>query len=372
MQKEIVHADGRTLRMRSRISPIALMLGALAIAACREGSATPKAPTVQQSAPSSNAPPAVLATIGDDKITMSDIQGRAGDQLEQLEMQYQLAKTKIVGSALDSILREKTVGAEAKKTGKSVDELIAAEAGPAGLEPSDVEIGAWYKENQGRVGGRTLEQVRSQIVDLLRGERHKAAEKKLVERLRTDRKVVVSYEPFRLQFNNEKAPTLGRKDAPVTLVEFSDFQCPYCQAAAPTIKQVEQKFGDKVQIVYRQFPLTSIHPFAFKAAEASLCANEQGKFWQMHDQMFQDQKKLSVSDLKATARQLGLDGKKFDNCLDSGRYVEQVQNDQKEGQRIGINGTPAMFINGTIVEGGSVPFSVLQGQIENELSRTKR
>src|SRR6185369_13194511 len=164
-------------------------------------------------------------------------------------------------------------------------------------------------------------------------ERRTAAAKKLEQRLRTELRVAVAYEPFRLQFDNEKAPTLGKSEAPVTLVEFSDFQCPFCQAAAPTLKRVEQNFGDKVQIVYRQFPLTSIHPFAFKAAEASLCANEQGKFWEMHDAMFEDQTKLGVSDLKQTARRLGVDGKKFDSCIDTGRYVERVQNDQKEGQR---------------------------------------
>jgi protein-disulfide isomerase len=273
-----------------------------------------------------------------------------------------------VQTALDSVVQESLVSAEAKKSGKSVDSLLAAEAGPAGLDPSDLDITEWYRSNQGRVNGRTLDQVKPQIADLLRTERRKAAEKKLQDRLRAEHKVTVAYEPFRLQFNNERAPTLGKGEAPVTLVEFSDFQCPFCQAAAPTLKQVEQKFGDKVQIIYRQFPLTNIHPFAFKAAEASLCANEQGKFWPMHDAMFADQKKLAVSDLKQTARRLGMDGKKFDGCLDSGRYVEQIQNDQKEGQRIGVTGTPAMFINGTSVDGGAVPFSVLDGLIEKELA----
>jgi protein-disulfide isomerase len=126
-----------------------------------------------------------------------------------------------------------------------------------------------------------------------------------------------------------------------------------------------------VRIVYRQFPLTNLHPFAFKAAEASLCANEQGMFWQMHDAMFADQQKLSVTDLKQTARRLGMNGKSFDACLDSGRYVEQVQNDQKEGSRIGVNGTPAMFINGVAVEGGAVPYSVLEAAIQKELESRK-
>jgi protein-disulfide isomerase len=342
------------------------------VASCREGSATPKdSGVVTQQGASSLGPQTVLATIGDEKITMSDLRDRAADQLDNLETQYQLAKSRIVRSSLDTILQERILSAEAKKTGKSVDDLVAAEAGPKGLTPSDSEVTAWYQQNQNRTGGRSLDQVRSQIIEFLRNQKRQAAEQKLEERLRAERKVVVSYQPFRLQFNNEKAPTLGKTNAPVTLVEFSDFQCPYCQAAAPTLKQVAEKFGDKVQIVYRQFPIVSLHPYAPKAAEASLCANEQGKFWELHDAMFSNQQKLSVSDLKQTARRLGIDGKKFDACLDAGRYVEQVQNDMKEGQRVGVTGTPAMFINGTAVDGGSVPFSVLESAIQKELDRSK-
>ena len=372
MQKETSHTRIEA-PMRSRALRVAVSFGALAavvtLASCREGSATPKDAVVQHGASSSDLPQ-VLATVGDDKITLTDVRARAGDQLEQLEIQYQLAKHKIVGTALDSIISERTLGAEATKTGKSVDALVAAEAGANGFAPSDAEIAAWYQDNQNRVGGRSLEQVRSQIADLLRTERRNAAERKLEERLRAERKVSVAYEPFRVSLNNEKAPARGNSAAPVTLVEFSDFECPFCQATVPTLKQVEKKYGDKVRIVYRQFPL-SIHPFAFKAAEASLCANEHGKFWEMHDAMFQDQKKLSVSDLKQTARRVGIDGKKFDSCLDAGRYVEQVQNDQKEAQRLGVTGTPAMYINGTAVEGGAVPFAKLESLIDKELARAK-
>jgi protein-disulfide isomerase len=313
----------------------------------------------------------VLATVGDEKITMADVRNRAGVELDQLETQYQLAKSRIVRTALDSILLDKTINAEAKRSGKSVDELIAAEAGSEGLTPTDAQVAAWYQANPNRTSGRSLEQLRPNIVELLRAERRRDAAHKLQARLSAERKVNVAYDPYRLQFDNAKAPSLGKSDAPVTLVEFSDFQCPFCQGAVPTIKQVEKKYGDKVRIVYRQFPLPNLHPFAIKAAEASLCANEQSKFWEMHDAMFADQKKLAVSDLKQTARSLGMDGKKFDACMDTGRYAEQVQNDQKEGQRAGVTGTPAIYLNGTPVDGGSVPFSVLEAAIEKELARAK-
>lgn len=338
---------------------------------CRESSATPEGKVVQQTAASPDSQ-TVLASIGDEKITMKDVSARAGDQLAKLETQYQLAKSRIIGASLDSLIRDKTVVAEAKKSGKSVDELVAAEAGPKGFDPSEAEIAAWYQENPSRAGGRPLDQLRPQISQLLRTEKQREAERRLEDRIKAEHKVSVSYEPYRLKLDNAKAPTLGKSDAPVTLVEFSDFQCPFCKGMAPTLKQVSQKLGDKVQIVYRQYPLNSIHPFAAKAAEASLCANEQGKFWEMHDAMFEDQTKLAVKDLKATAVRLGMDGKKFDTCLDSGRYVEQIQNDLSEGEKVGVNGTPAVFINGVLLPGGSVPYSTVEAAIQQELARVKR
>jgi protein-disulfide isomerase len=373
MQKVAVNRTSNASRRRMLVlarHAIAVVGSALIAvsAGCRESSATSKAPAVQQGTPQTNVPD-VLATVGDEKITMTDIRARAGEDLDKLEMQYQLAKSRIIGTALDSVLRQRTVVAEAQKQGKTVDQLIAAEA-PGGIEPTELDVATWYKENAERVPGRTLDQLRPQITELLRGQRRQAAEKKFEDRIKAERKVAITYQPFRLQFTNGDAPALGKKDAPITLVEFSDFQCPYCQRMAPVIKEVQQKYGDKVRIVYRQYPIPSLHPFALKAAEASLCANEQGKFWEMHDAMFADQKKLSVSDLKQTAQRLGMSDKKFNSCIDSGRYAEQVQNDSKEALRSGVTGTPAVFLNGIIVDGGSVPFSVVETAIQKELARS--
>ncbi len=342
----------------------------LAASACTLGSARPV--DAPRRVSSQGDLPAVLATVGGEKISSADLRAKAGDQLDKLETQYQLAKGRIIGAALDSLIREKTVVAEAQRQGKSVEELVRAEAGPAGIDPTEVEVAAWFAENQARVGGRTLDQIKPQIADYLRRERLKSAEARLEQRIKAEKKVEITYQPYRLTFDNSAAPTAGNRDAPVTIVEYSDFQCPYCKGVAPSLKQVEQKFGDKVRVVYRQFPLSSIHQFAAKAAEASLCANEQGKFWSLHDAMFADQTKLAVSDLKQTARRLGMDGRKFDECLDTGRFVEQVQNDAKEGQRLGVTGTPALFINGLPVDGGAVPYSVLEAAVQKELDRARR
>jgi predicted DsbA family dithiol-disulfide isomerase len=306
--------------------------------------------------------------IGDEKLTLNDVRTRAGERLDMLEANYRRSRDKLVESVLDTIIHERLILAEVQKTGKTAEELLKA-AAPGPLEPTQVEIAEWYKANQSRVQGRPLEQVSKQIADFLRGQHQREAEDKLWNRLSTERKVSMNFEPYRLTLNNEAAPTAGKKDAPVTLVEFSDFQCPFCKSAVPGLKEIEKKYGDKVLIVYRQYPITSIHQYAFKAAEASLCAHEQGKFWALHDVMFEDQSKLTVTDLKATARRLGMDGKKFDTCLDSGRYVEQVQNDQREAVRVGVTGTPTLFINGVMTEGWN--YQSLATQIDKELARTK-
>lgn len=374
MSTEVLNTFARRCARGARglTMPAALVSGIslMALAGCSRGDAAPEK-SVNPAASADSTLPSVLATIGDEKITVADVRARVGDPLEQLEIQYRRARDKLVGAALDSIVADRLLSNEIKKTGKSADDLIAAEMSGS-PEPTEAEISAWYKDNTARIGSRTLAQVHDQIAEYLRNDRKHVAYDKLLDRLKTEHKVAVTFEPWRAQFADKDAPNKGGKNATVTLVEFSDFQCPYCQASEPILKQVTQEFGDKVRVVYRQFPIPSLHPFAFKAAEASLCANEQGKFWELHDAMFQDQKKLAVSDLKQTARRLGLDGKKFDNCLDTGRYTEQVQNDMKEGQRLGVNGTPAMFINGTYVEGGMVPFETLEGMIKKELARTSK
>ena len=372
MQKVHVNPDrhARGVR-RPGIAQLPLSLGvlgvAMMIAGCRETAAAPKESTAHAAVAASDLPE-VLATVGDSKVTLADVRAKAGEDLDKLETQYQLMRSRILSSVLDSLIKEKTLGAEAKKKGKSIDELVAAEAGSAGFTPTDVEVTTWYQQNPDRVGGRPLNDVKSQIIAYLSNVKRTEAESKLQERLKAENKVVLNYKPYRLQFANEGAPVTGKKDAPVEIVEFSDFQCPFCQRMAPTIKEIKQKYPDQVRIVYRQYPLTNIHPFAAKAAEASLCANEQGKFWELHDVMFKDQKKLAVADLKESAKSLGMDEKKFNSCLDSGKYVEQVQNDSKEAQRIGVTGTPALFVNGIQLAGGAVPFTVVEEAIQKELS----
>ncbi|MBP9825371.1 MAG: DsbA family protein, partial [Thermoanaerobaculia bacterium] len=213
-----------------------------------------------------------------------------------------------------------------------------------------------------------LEQIAPQIKQFLMQQRGQAAQEAFIQSLRAKYKTRILMDVARVQVAEAGSPAKGGPvGSPITIIEFSDFQCPFCSRINPSIDQAKQVYGDKVRFVFRQFPL-NIHPQAPKAGEASLCANEQGKFWEMHDALFADQQKLSVPDLKATAAKVGVDVAKFDACLDSGRMAEIVARDLADGQAAGVSGTPALFVNGRFIN-GAVPFEELARVINDELSR---
>ena len=181
--------------------------------------------------------------------------------------------------------------------------------------------------------------------------------------------------PTPIQVSIDDDPVKGDKDAPVTIVEFSDFQCPFCQRfyqqTLPSIEENYVKTG-KVKIVFRDFPL-SFHQNAQKAAEAAECADDQGKFWQYHDMLFEkgsgDGTGLATNDLKSYAQTLGLNTATFNNCLDSGKYTSEVQKDQADGTSYGVRGTPAFFVNGQLISGAQ-PYANFQQVIDAELAKS--
>lgn len=161
----------------------------------------------------------------------------------------------------------------------------------------------------------------------------------------------------------------GNKNAKVTLVEFSDFQCPYCLQFNPTVEQVRKDYPDTVRIVFKHYPLTSIHPMAQKAAEAAECAGDQKKFWEMHDKLFANQTSLSIDNYKAWAKELGLNQSKFDKCLDDNTKQAKVAADQKYGDSVGVSGTPTSFVNGYSVQGAQ-SYDVVKAKIDTALAST--
>jgi protein-disulfide isomerase len=157
-------------------------------------------------------------------------------------------------------------------------------------------------------------------------------------------------------------PQRGPNGAPVTIVEFSDFQCPYCRQAEPTLKQVRSKYGDRVRIVYINFPLP-FHPQAMSAALAARCADEQGHFWAYHDALFADQSRLSTAALKDLAARLNLDTASFDSCLDQRKYESTVLSDKAEGNNANVKGTLTFVVNGTAFTGAQ-PLSTFESAID--------
>lgn len=162
-------------------------------------------------------------------------------------------------------------------------------------------------------------------------------------------------------------PYLGTTGAPITIVEFSDYQCPFCAEVAPTIDDILTEYEGQILFVYRDLPLENIHPYAFKAAEAANCAGEQGKYWEMHTLLFANQAALSVENLKAHAVELELDPEQFNTCLDNGKYADEISHDASDALAYQVNSTPTFFVNGYRVVGASP--ELLRQAIEDALGK---
>lgn len=325
---------------------------------------------------SAQTPPKPLAIVNGEAITEEQVTKMAEKDLENLdarrmqqEAAYKRDRHQIMERALNVILEEKLLAAEAAKRKVATEALVKAEIEDKVPVPTEQEVKAFYEQNKARINGpenEVLHQIGPYLMDQKSGEVREA----FIERLKKEHAITSNFQPLRIEFATTGFPSHGPATAPVTIVEFSDFECPYCANLFPTLKLVEQNYADKVRIVFRQFPLTSIHPHAQKAAEASLCANDQKRFWELHDAMFTNQQELAVEALKSRAAQLKLDTNAFNSCLDSSKQADAVKKDVAEGVRAGVTGTPAMFINGRMVSGAQ-PYGAITKIIEDELARAK-
>jgi protein-disulfide isomerase len=314
------------------------------------------------------------AVINGQVITQQELEKAAEADLKGLEtrrLQNESAiaqdKQQILAKALEDLVFDKLVQAEAAKQQKTVQQLLEAEVESNVDTPSPEEVEAFYEANKDRIP-IPKEQALPQVKQFMMERSRARFRDMLSNRLKKQYGFKSYLEPIRAQLATAGFPTRGPATAPVTIVEFSDFECPYCGGLFPTLKQVEKNYPEQVRIVYRQFPLTNIHPHAQKAAEASLCANEQQKFWEFHDSMFGNQRELSIPDLKQRAVDLKLKTQEFNQCLDSGRHTAAIQADIQEGARNGVTGTPALFINGRLLSGNQ-PYTEIRDLIEDELQR---
>lgn len=301
-----------------------------------------------------------LAVVGGVEITEDDLEIRG--ELIRLEQEaYQLKS-----QALEEAIAAKLIEQEAAKRGVSVEELERSEINSKVEEPSDLQVEAFYEQQKARIR-QPLEAVRPQVKELLANIRQRDLRMEFVETLRESAEVRVLLDAPRLPVNLDGAPMKGPDDAPIMIVEFSDFQCPFCRRVQPTIAELQSKYGDKIRWSFKDLPLISIHPEAQKAAEAARCAGDQEKFWEYRAKMFANTE-INADLHTQTAEELGLDQPKFQECLESGRYAEAVQADSEEAAAMGISGTPAFLINGVLLSGAQ-PLEAFEQVIDRELDR---
>ena len=343
-----------TVPSRHLLAAIALVAAGLSAPAC--------AAEANSAAAAGGALPQVVAEVSGKPVTLAELEEALAPQLSALDRQRQ----QLLVDGLDGLVEQKILEAEAAARGVSVEELFRVEIEAKAGEVTDAEAQAFYEENKARIN-RPIEQMMPQIKNYLANQKRGELRDGLLASLRAKHTTRILLEPVRADVDDPTAPSKGPASAAVTIVEFSDFQCPYCTRVNPTLQQAIATYGDNLRVVFRQFPL-NIHPQAQKAAEASLCANDQGKFWELHDAMFADQRNLAVEQIKEKAAGVGIEAGAFATCLDSGQYAAKVAADLAAGSAAGVSGTPAMFVNGRFLS-GAVPFEQLSKLIDDELAR---
>jgi len=310
--------------------------------------------------------PEPLAEVNGETITAAELERALGAKLSKLQEQiYDLKRQELEG-----LIAQRLLAHEAAKRGISVAALLDAEVTARAGLVTEQEIEAFYQANKARLRGDES-RLRDSIRAHLQQQKLAARRERLLESLRSQSKVVVRLQPppiVRVAVSVDGAPVRGAAEAPVTLVEFSDFYCPFCKQAQETLKQILDRYPGKVRHVFRDFPVDGLHPQARPAAEAARCAHDQGKFWEYHDALFANPPRATPDDLRRYAEQLALDVSTFERCFSAGTHRATVQRDYEEGVRLGVTGTPAFFINGRLLSGAQ-PLEAFARLIEDELSR---
>ncbi len=289
------------------------------------------------------APATVVTTVGGRAITAADFEERLKPFLYKLRREIFDAEARALDMKINQILLE----AEAKKRNQTPDAIFKAEVTDKLREPTDAEVTQFYETNKARIKA-DLASVRADIASLLRDQQQNRVESEFAQRLRSGVPVQILLrqpEPPVQNISADDDPARGEKSAPVTVVVFTDYQCPSCAAMHPVVDETLKGYGNRVRLVVRDFPL-AMHAQARKAAEAANAANAQGKYFEYISILFRNQSALDVDSLKKYATEVGLDRARFDAALDSGQYAAEVSNDIADGETYGVTATPTIFING--------------------------
>lgn len=328
-------------------------------AMCKKDKA-PEASTPASVSPGPAAPGGVLARLGGNDITEEDVKKSAGPKLQQAEMDLYDARK----DAIDQIIDDRLIDEAAGKAGTAKADFLKKNVFDK-IKIEDKDIEKFYDENKAQMQGKKLDDVKGNIRGYLYREQHQKVYGDLIASLRKKADVAILIKAPKVEIEEGDNPAIGPKDAPVRIIEFTDYQCPFCGKARPTINQVLAEYKGKVRYVLRDFPL-SFHKDALKAHEAARCAGEQDKLWEMNKKLFENQRAIKVEDLKKYAGEIKLKMDKFEECLDSGKFADVVKQNQEYGEKVGVSGTPAFFINGRMISGAR-PFSSFKEIIDDEL-----
>ncbi len=318
-------------------------------------------------AQSPEVPAGTAARVGGDTISVAELEQILATELSRLDQQRQ----DLLTGRLNQLIAERLLAQEAKRRGMEVDALVRDEIEAKVIAVTEADVTDFINQNRARIRQPDGAEVRSKVADFLRQQRLNQRRDAYVASLRAQTPVQVYLkepEPIRVKVDPNVGFARGLREAPVTIVEFSDFQCPYCRSVVATLKDVAARYPDRVRWVFRDFPLENLHPEAPLAHEAARCAGDQGKFWPYHDVLFAETN-LTPDALKRYAAQVGLEASAFAQCMDSRRHRAAVAADVAAGAQLGVTGTPTFFINGRPLV-GNLPLAEFQRVIERELAKT--
>ncbi len=308
--------------------------------------------------------PPVAAIVGHFVITEEDVNRAVGNRL----LKVRTDEYNVRQNVLDSIIDDHVLAEEAARRHMTTDELVNSEIESKVSTPSTADVEPFYQASRDRFGNLSPDEAIKLIATNLRQQAVAKRREEFLASLRKVAGVKVLLEPPRATVTAIGPSRGGGVAAPVTVVEFSDFECPFCSRATSTIKKIEEAYGEKVRFVYRDYPLPS-HRGAARAAEAAHCAEEQGKFWEMHDKLYsKGGGSLTDVDFRKYANDIGLEAGRFGACLESGQYTETWKASQAEGTGVGVVSTPTFFVNGRMIP-GAAPYEVFAKMIDDELTR---
>jgi protein-disulfide isomerase len=292
-------------------------------------------------------------------------------QLVQMKAEYLTNRYNLESGSLQQKLDEALFEAESKKRGMaSIEDLLKVEVEDKADKPSDPEIQVFYEQVKGRLRGMGFDQAKPMLEAQVSNQKKQERLLVYAEELRKSYEVEISL-PFpevpRIKVSADDDPFIGPENAPVEIIQFAEFQCPYCGKAGESVDRVMKEYEGKVKMVFRDFPL-SFHDRAIPAAVAANCAGEQGKYWEMHNKMMANQRSLEDEQLTIYAKELSLDEEKWNLCRKDPAQEAEVKKDQEEGAAAGVSGTPAFFINGLMLS-GALPFEQFKEIIDRELEK---